>query len=161
MRLRPLVWWCSFTFFTEHSRERSNRAQTFLRERLSPSADARPRGQSPVPSESRNAGRMALCPGMSLAPAAVRNPSFMASAELGGGTIFVTNRHVNFARRREKPAVAAVPAEKVNSHPRKPFASICAIGIGLKNLSAYVILVVWQKQRRELEDPSVRLQSGI
>ena len=47
---------------------------------------ARPRGQSPVLSESRHAGRTALCPAMSLAPAAVPQPRLIYPPELGGGT---------------------------------------------------------------------------
>ena len=45
------------------------------------SSDARPQGQSPVPFAIRHAGRTALCPEMSVAPAAVHNPS---GAEFGG-----------------------------------------------------------------------------
>ena len=48
--------------------------------------DARPRGQSPVLSKSRHAGRTALCPAMSLAPAAVPQPRLIYPPELGGGT---------------------------------------------------------------------------
>src|SRR5262249_42183610 len=50
-----------------------------------PVVDAGPRGQPPVPSEPRHAVRTALCPAMSVAPAAVHNAS-SKTAELGGGT---------------------------------------------------------------------------
>src|SRR5262249_52177128 len=50
----------------------------------SPSADARLTGQSPVLSESRHTGRTALCPRMSLAPAAVPNPGSTFLLSFGG-----------------------------------------------------------------------------
>jgi hypothetical protein len=54
------------------------------RNRKPPSADARPRGQSPVPSESRYAGRTALCPAMSFSTGSGPNPSPSVLMNFGG-----------------------------------------------------------------------------
>jgi hypothetical protein len=50
------------------------------------SADARPRGQSPVLSESRHAGENGSLFRNVCSTGSGPNPSFMVSAELGGGT---------------------------------------------------------------------------
>jgi hypothetical protein len=56
-----------------------------------------PGGQSPVPSESRHAGRTALCPAMSVAPAAVPQPRLFRPPEFWWvGPLFGVSRHVNF-----------------------------------------------------------------
>jgi nicotinamidase-related amidase len=60
--------------------------------------DARPGGQSPVLSESRHAGRTALCPAISLAPAAVPQPRLICPPEFGWwGPLFVPDRQFNFS----------------------------------------------------------------
>ena len=69
-----------------YARPRGQVPERRNRQPPSSSADARPRGQSPVLSKSRHAGRTALCPAMSLAPAAVPQPRLIYPPELGGGT---------------------------------------------------------------------------
>jgi len=63
----------------------------------SPSADARPKGQSPVLSESRHAGRTALCPNV-FSTGGGPNPRLIFPPEFWWvGPLFALNTFVNSA----------------------------------------------------------------
>ena len=62
---------------TKESEAGASKPETLIKQFRRPA-----QGQSPVPFSLRHAGRTALCPEMSVAPAAVHNPSGLA--EFGG-----------------------------------------------------------------------------